>query len=188
LARALSFAIKVEMYHRLLHGQQVREIASAYEVSHPTATKYITEAVDFIKQQPEIIASTALQVFLAQQLRLQAFQYEGEPDVRDQLEPVLSPFLEEAQSLAGESRESADRPLTTRVSYSTELKFRAIVTQLNESGRPDLTVSKLLREIVELYVEQGTVPTPSVAIDERSRLDSALGDIKKLLIDYGFDG
>lgn len=188
MAKALSFAVKVEMYHRLLHGQQVREIAPAYEVSHPTAAKYIADVVEFIKQQPEIANSTALRVFLAQHLRLQAFQYEGEPDVRAQLEPVLAPFLKEAQSLAGESRESADRPLTTRVSYSTELKFRALVTQLNESGRPDLTVSKLLREIVELYVEQGTVPTPPVAIDDRSRLDSALGDIKKLLTDYGFDG
>jgi hypothetical protein len=187
LAKALSFAIKVEMYHRLLHGQQGREIASAYEVSHPTAVKHITEAVEFLKQHPGVLASTALQVFLAQALRLQAFQYEGDPDLGVQLEPILAPFLEEAQSLAGESRESADRPLTTRVSYSTELKIKALVTELNESGRPDLTVSKLLREIVEMYVEQGTVPTPPVPIADRGKLDTALDDIKKILIGHGFD-
>jgi len=114
-------------------------------------------------------------VFLAKGQRVQAFEYEDNESIQSRLEPILEPFLEEASMASSGERESADCAMATRVTITTERKFKAIVQEMSRN-RPDLTVSQLLREIVEQFVEQAVVPAPTVNIAEPMQIRQAVTD------------
>jgi hypothetical protein len=78
--------------------------------------------------------------------------------------PILQPYLVLADSINFAGRESADQPLSTRVSRSTEDEFLQIVSSLAEGHRPGLTSSALLRELVEDYVAQQRTNRSTIAV------------------------
>lgn len=190
MAKAPSIHTKVEMYHRFLHGETTREIASAYQISQPSAIKYINEAIEAVKQLAVVEANTELRVFLAQQQRVQYFQFEDPASgIAALLEPIVAPFIAEARASSSGERESADRTVATRISASTEQRLKALVLELNTSGRPGLTLSELLREVIEEYVEKAVVPSPAVNIAEPVQLQQEISDaVIEVLARHGIGG
>lgn len=131
-----------------------REIGRSFVLSQPTVLKYANDAVDELRRLHNVDSSPALLSFLSRQLKMQCFQYPGDDEVQALMAPILEPYLARAESINFAGRESADQPLSTRVSRSTEDGFLQIVASLADGDRPGLTSSALLRELVEDYVEQ----------------------------------
>ncbi|TPG90189.1 hypothetical protein EAH72_29920 [Pseudomonas caspiana] len=152
--KSTPLAIKVAIYERLLSGQMSREIGRSYVLSQPTVLKYANDAVEELRRIRAVEASPVLLGFLSRKLKMQCFQYPGDDEVRALMAPILEPYLVRAESINFAGRESADQPLSTRVSRSTEEEFLHIVSSLAEGHRPGLTPSALLRELVEDYVAQ----------------------------------
>ncbi|KAA0945291.1 hypothetical protein PVE_P0334 (plasmid) [Pseudomonas veronii 1YdBTEX2] len=153
-AKSTPLAIKVAIYERLLSGQMSREIGRSYVLSQPTVLKYANDAVDALRRIHSIDASPVLLGFLSRKLKTQCFQYPDDDEVRSLMAPILEPYLTRAESIDFAGRESADQPLSTRVSRSTEEEFLQIVSSLAEGQRPGMTPSALLRELVENFVTQ----------------------------------
>ena len=78
--------------------------------------------------------------------------------------PILEPYLTQAESINFAGRESADQPLSTRVSRTTEEEFLQIVSTLAEGPRPGLSPSALLRELVEDFVAHQRANRTTVAV------------------------
>lgn len=153
-AKSTPLAIKVAIYERLLSGQMSREVGRSFVLSQPTVLKYATDAVEELRRIHEVDASPVLLGFLSRKLKIQCFQYSGDDEVQALMAPILEPYLVQAESINFAGRESADQPLSTRVSRSTEEEFLQIVSTLAEVLRPGLTPSALLRELVEDFVAQ----------------------------------
>lgn len=151
-AKSTPLAIKVAIYERLLSGQMSREIGRSYVLSQPTVLKYANDAVDELRRIRAVEASPVLLGFLSRQLKTQCFQYPDDEEVRLLMAPILEPYLARAESINFAGRESADQPLSTRVSRSTEEEFLQIVSSLADGQRPGMTPSALLRELVENFV------------------------------------
>lgn len=153
-AKSTPLAIKVAIYHRLLSGHLSREIGRSYALSQPTVQKYANDAVGELRLRVGADCSPSLVCFLSRTLKMQCFQYPDDEEIRSLIDPVLAPYLSQAEKIDFASRESADQPLATRVSRTTEESFLQIVAALAQDGRPGLTPSALLRELVENYVAQ----------------------------------
>lgn len=151
-AKSTPLAIKVAIYERLLSGQMSREIGRSYVLSQPTVLKYANDAVDELRRIRAVEASPVLLGFLSRKLKTQCFQYPDDEEVRLLMAPILEPYLARAESINFAGRESADQPLSTRVSRSTEEEFLQIVSSLADGQRPGMTPSALLRELVENFV------------------------------------
>jgi len=163
-AKSTPLAIKVAIYERLLSGQMSREIGRSFVLSQPTVLKYATDAVEELRRIREVEASPVLLGFLSRKLKMQCFQYPGDDEVRTLMAPILEPYLARAESINFAGRESADQPLSTRVSRTTEEEFLQIVSSLAEGHRPGLTSSALLRELVEDYVAQQRTNRSTIAV------------------------
>jgi hypothetical protein len=163
-AKSTPLAIKVAIYERLLSGQMSREIGRSFVLSQPTVLKYATDAVDELRRIHEVDASPVLLGFLSRKLKMQCFQYPGDDEVRALMTPILEPYLIQAESINFAGRESADQPLSTRVSRTTEEEFLQIVSTLAEGHRPGLTPSALLRELVEDFVAQHRANRTTIAV------------------------
>jgi hypothetical protein len=163
-AKSTPLAIKVAIYERLLSGQMSREIGRSYALSQPTVSKYANDAVEELRRICAAEASPALLGFLSRALKMQCFQYPDDDEVRALMAPILEPYLALAESINFAGRESADQPLSTRVSRSTEEEFQQIVSSLAEGDRPGLTSSALLRELVEDYVAQQRTNRSTIAV------------------------
>jgi len=161
-AKSTPLAIKVAIYERLLSGQMSREIGRSYVLSQPTVLKYANDAVDELRRIRAIEASPVLLGFLSRKLKTQCFQYPDDDEVRSLMAPILEPYLVRAESIDFAGRESADQPLSTRVSRSTEEEFLQIVSSLAEGQRPGMTPSALLRELIENFVAQHRANQPAV--------------------------
>lgn len=96
-------------------------------------------------------SSPILVGFLSRTVKIQCYQYVDDEVVRDLMALILSPTCQ-AEKINFASRESADQPLSTRVSRTTEEDFQAIVAEMSQSSHPGLTSSALLRDIVEDYI------------------------------------
>ncbi|VVP32378.1 hypothetical protein PS880_04409 [Pseudomonas fluorescens] len=178
-----------------------REIGRSYVLSQPTVLKYANDAVEELRRIRAVEASPVLVGFLSRTLKIQCFQYPGDDEVRALMEPILAPYLVRAESINFAGRESADQPLSTRVSRSTEEEFLQIVSSLAEGHRPGLTSSALLRELVEEYVahqrtNRSTIaatlrqppqeaPTPLPTIDTEALLADVLGAVRLQLENHG---
>ncbi|AVA38146.1 hypothetical protein C3Z06_31605 (plasmid) [Cupriavidus metallidurans] len=126
--------------------------------------------------------------FLARSLKTQSFQYADAPDVKALLEPILQPYLADAENIDYAEREGADHALSTRVSPTTFERFQVIVGQMAVE-RPDITPSAHLREIIEAYCERGIVPAPTVSIsDPKQARDTIVNAVTDLLRDLGYTG
>lgn len=121
-------------------------------LSQPTVLKYANDAVDELRRIRSVEASPVLLGFLSRKLKTQCFQYPDDEEVRSLMAPILEPYLARAESINFAGRESADQPLSTRVSRSTEEEFLQIVSSLADGQRPGITPSALLRELVENFV------------------------------------
>lgn len=163
-AKSTPLAIKVAIYERLLSGQMSREIGRSYALSQPTVSKYANDAVEELRRIRAVEASPVLLGFLSRALKIQCFQYPDDDEVRALMSPLLEPYLVLAESINFAGRESADQPLSTRVSRSTEAEFQQIVSSLAEGDRPGLTSSALLRELVEDYVAQQRTNRSTIAV------------------------
>lgn len=161
-AKSTPLAIKVAIYERLLSGQMSREIGRSYVLSQPTVLKYANDAIDELRRIRAIEASPVLLGFLSRKLKTQCFQYPDDDEVRSLMAPILEPYLVRAESIDFAGRESADQPLSTRVSRSTEEEFLQIVSSLAEGQRPGMTPSALLRELIENFVAQHRANQPTV--------------------------
>ena len=161
-AKSTPLAIKVAIYERLLSGQMSREIGRSYVLSQPTVLKYANDAVDELRRIRAVEASPVLLGFLSRKLKTQCFQYPDDDEVRSLMGPILAPYLARAESINFAGRESADQPLSTRVSRSTEEEFLQIVSSLAEGQRPGMTPSALLRELVENFVAQHRTNQPAL--------------------------
>ncbi|MBX8557116.1 hypothetical protein K5D56_21855 [Pseudomonas cichorii] len=151
-AKSTPLAIKVAIYERLLSGQMSREIGRSYVLSQPTILKYANDAIDELRRIHAVEASPVLLRFLSRKIKTQCFQYPDDDEVRSLMAPIFEPYLARAESINFAGRESADQPLSTRVSRSTEEEFLQIVSSLAEGQRPGITPSALLRELVENFV------------------------------------
>jgi hypothetical protein len=200
-AKSTPLAIKVAIYERLLSGQMSREIGRSYLLSQPTVLKYANDAVDELRRISDVEASPVLLGFLSRKLKMQCFQYPDDEEVRALMAPILQPYLVLADSINFAGRESADQPLSTRVSRSTEDEFLQIVSSLAEGHRPGLTSSALLRELVEDYVAQQrtnrstiavaspqatqAAPTPLPSLDTEALLADVLDAVRLQLEHHG---
>lgn len=164
-AKSTPLAIKVAIYERLLSGQMSREIGRSYVLSQPTVLKYANDAIDELRRIRAVEASPVLLGFLSRKLKTQCFQYPDDDEVRSLMAPILQPYLARAESINFAGRESADQPLSTRVSRSTEEEFLQIVSSLAEGQRPGMTPSALLRELVENFVAQHRTNQPALTTD-----------------------
>ena len=99
-------------------------VARAYHLSQPTAVKYANDAIDNLRLLSEVEANEDLVGFLAKPLKFQAYQYPDDENIQALIAPILAPFLEQADKIAYTDRESADQPLSTRVSRTVEEKFQ----------------------------------------------------------------
>ncbi len=141
-----------------------REIGRSFVLSQPTVLKYANDAVEELRRIHGVDSSPELLGFLSRKLKMQCFQYPGDDEVRALMTPILEPYLLRAESINFAGRESADQPLSTRVSRSTEEEFLQIVSSLAEGHRPGLTPSALLRELVEDYVAQQRTNRSTIAV------------------------
>lgn len=142
-----------------------REIGRSYVLSQPTVLKYANDAIDELRRIRAVEASPVLLGFLSRKLKTQCFQYPDDDEVRSLMAPILQPYLARAESINFAGRESADQPLSTRVSRSTEEEFLQIVSSLAEGQRPGMTPSALLRELVENFVAQHRTNQPALTTD-----------------------
>lgn len=150
--KSTPLAIKVAIYERLLSGQMSREIGRSYVLSQPTVLKYANDAVNELRTRSDVQDNPVLVGFMSRTLKMQCFQYPDDEDVRAWMAPILAPYLSLAEKIDFAGRESADQPLATRVSRTTEEGFLRIVELLAQEERPGLTPSALLRELVENFV------------------------------------
>ncbi|BFO07133.1 hypothetical protein KNHN1_55110 (plasmid) [Pseudomonas guariconensis] len=151
-AKSTPLAVKVAIYQRLLSGDIARDVGRMYVISLPTIWKYANDAVAELRLLQAVESSPILVGFLSRTVKIQCFQYVDDEAVRDLMAPILEPYLGQAEKINFASRESADQPLSTRVSRTTEEDFQAIVAEMSQSSHPGLTSSALLRDIVEEYV------------------------------------
>lgn len=187
-AKSTPLAIKVAIYERLLSGQMSREIGRSYVLSQPTVLKYANDAVDELRRVRAVEASPVLVGFLSRKLKTQCFQYPDDVEVRTLMAPILEPYLARAESINFAGRESADQPLSTRVSRSTEEEFLQIVSSLAEVQRPGITPSALLRELVENFVaqhrtNQHALTTAATTIQQVAQTNLPTVDTEALLAD-----
>lgn len=157
----------------MISGEISRVVGRDYRISQPTTLKYANDVIEMLRGREDVESAPSLRTFLARSLKQQSFQYPDDSDVKELLEPILAPFLEEAEAIDFAEREGADSPLSTRVNSTTYGRFQRIVAQL-ALDRPDLTPSELLREIIESYCEQAVVPAPNVHIADLSQLHEEL--------------
>ena len=188
MAKATPLPIKVAIYHRIISGDISRVVAKDYRISQPTALKYANDVIEMLRGRSDVESAPSLRTFLARTLKNQSFQYADEPEVKLLLEPILSPYLAEAETIDFAEREGADHPLSTRVSPTTFERFQGIVTEMS-GDRPDLTPSELLREIIESFCEQAVVPAPTVSIADPTQFRDAITDsVVEVLRKFGIDG
>ncbi|AGZ38278.1 TPA: hypothetical protein ACNV18_000184 [Pseudomonas putida] len=151
-AKSTPLAVKVAIYQRLLSGDIARDVGRMYVISMPTVLKYANDAVAELRLLEAVESSPILVGFLSRTVKIQCYQYVDDEVVRDLMAPILEPYLGQAEKINFASRESADQPLSTRVSRTTEEDFQAIVAEMSQSSHPGLTSSALLRDIVEDYI------------------------------------
>lgn len=151
-AKSTPLAIKVAIYQRLLAGHIAREVGRTYVISQPTIWKYANDAVSELRQLESVERSPILVGFLSRTVKIQCYQYIDDEAVRELMAPILEPYLSQAEKINYAGRESADQPLSTRVSRTTEEDFQNIVLELSQSSHPGLTSSGLLRDLVEEYI------------------------------------
>jgi hypothetical protein len=188
LAKATPLPVKVAIYHRIISGDISRVVAKDFRISQPTALKYANDVIEKLRGLSEIESTPSLRTFLARSLKTQSFQYADAPDVKALLEPILQPYLADAENIDYAEREGADHALSTRVSPTTFERFQVIVGQMAVE-RPDITPSAHLREIIEAYCERGIVPAPTVSIsDPKQARDTIVNAVTDLLRDLGYTG
>ena len=187
-AKTTPLPIKVAIYQRVISGDLTRMVARAYHLSQPTAVKYANDAIDNLRLLPEVEANEDLVGFLAKPLKFQAYQYPDDENIQALMAPILAPFLEQADKIAYTDRESADQPLSTRVSRTVEEKFQQKVLEWSVE-KPGLTASGLLRELVEAFVEDSPlqhqsgrqVKDPEVLVADISTA------VRQALLKHGYD-
>ncbi|ABO59621.1 hypothetical protein BSFA1_82000 (plasmid) [Burkholderia sp. SFA1] len=188
MAKATPLPIKVAIYHRIINGDISRVVAKDFRISQPTALKYAADVIEMLRGRDDVESAPSLRAFMARTIKNQSFQYADEPEVRALLEPILAPYLAQAETIDFAEREGADNPLSTRVNATTFERFQGIVAEMSVD-RPDLTPSELLREIVESFCEQAVVPAPTVNIADPKHFRDALTDsITDVLRKFGISG
>lgn len=151
-AKSTPLAIKVAIYQRLLAGHIAREVGRTYVISQPTILKYANDAVSELRQLEAVESSPILVGFLSRTVKIQCYQYIDDEAVRELMAPILEPYISQAEKINYAGRESADQPLSTRISRTTEEDFQNIVSEMSQSSHPGLTSSGLLRDLVEEYI------------------------------------
>ena len=155
------------IYYGILRGEESRVVAKKYGISHPTAVKYATEAIEALRAIPDVTAVPLLRAFLDNSLRIQTFAFE--PALDQAIFPVLRPYLDQAALIGTKPKEGADYMLSARVTEATYSEFQQIVMQIAKE-RPDISTGGHLREVIEQYVQKGIIPAPDVSIEHAPKL------------------
>lgn len=188
MAKATPLPVKVAIYHRIISGDISRVVAKDFRISQPTALKYANDVILMLRGLAEVESTPNLRTFIARPLKTQSFQYADAPEVKALLEPLLQPYLADAENIDYAEREGADHALSTRVNPTTFERFQVIVGEISVE-RPDITPSALLREIIDSFCEKAIVPAPTVSIsDPKQARDTIVNAVTDLLRELGYSG
>lgn len=171
MAKVPSMAVKVEMLYRFLNGELAQELAPHYNLSSATIQGHIKKAGEELASLPDAKNKTHLQVFFGMSLASQRNAY---PRHKEQIDPLCLPFISAAEKEQQWSAESNDRPVSTKISGSTLERFSAIVDEMRRTTRPDASLSSVMRELIEDFVDKGSVQAPTVKVQIRSQLRDEL--------------
>ncbi|MGX0623697.1 hypothetical protein ACUXAV_006423 [Cupriavidus metallidurans] len=115
MAKATPLPVKVAIYHRIISGDISRVVAKDFRISQPTALKYANDVIEKLRGLSEIESTPSLRTFLARSLKTQSFQYADAPDVKALLEPILQPYLADAENIDYAEREGVSGFLCVRL-------------------------------------------------------------------------
>lgn len=174
-------AVRAAIYFRLLNGEPAEAIANEYNVSPPTVIRYATDAALEIRLALPPSSDRSVRAFLYRTLKYQIAQ--SNPAIIGALIEASQASLGDAKEPLFTKREAADCPMSFRVTRTTSGKFNAIVERLNQTRPERVSVSELLREIIEAYTENATIPVSEAQILQTNQLAD---DIARVLKQHGY--
>lgn len=172
--------VKVAIYDAMLRGESGRSVASRFDMTHPTAIRYAQEAVLHLRGQEAVAADSAVSQFLAMNLRIQCFT--DEVEAKERVLEIIEPMLKEVADLVQPGERGPTVTVSARIPETVFYQFRRLAAAEAERRATDVTISGLLSEILEQFVETGKVPVAKAGFKQS---DLIMDEIRTVLAKYG---